>query len=225
MNETLSFSAAQEKKRAKQAWNVFFAHLASAQAAAADECHSLALDLELEGRFDLADHYRVFESEERAHASTMRSLCTEWVEPNRRTKRLLKAKLVGKAGDSLEKMAILHFSIDTSFLTFLGALHRNAPDLISDAAWAGQIQTRLAPIVRDEVFHLNEGQEMTIELARGRSQESRQGLKRRLSIHQRLVARAFSRMFSGTNVPASWLAEMNENSRHRFERSVDSILN
>jgi hypothetical protein len=223
MSELLSFSNAMNKKKNKKAWNAFFAHMASAQNAAADECRSLALDLESEGRFDLADHYRVFESEEREHAASIRSLCTDWIELNRNTNKLYRDKLVGKTNDNFEKMAILHFSLDTSFLTILASIHRNADVLFNDPAWAERVRARLAPIVRDEVFHLNEGQEMTIEIARTRPVEVKQKLKKRLNSHQRMVARAFSRLLSGGNVPETWVNEMNENYRKRFERSIHAL--
>lgn len=225
MVEPLSFNAAMTKKRTKRAWNAFFANLASAQSAAADECHELAIDLEAEGRYDLADHYRVFESEERAHATAMRTLCTEWIEPTPRAKRLYRQRLIGRSTDSLEKMAILHFSLDTSFLTFLGSIHRNADELFNEPEYAAEIRARLAPIVRDEVFHLNEGQEMTIELARSRPAEAKRRLQRRLAVHQKIVAKTVLKLFEGTDVPSSWLEEMNENYRLRFERSIGSIVN
>ncbi|MES2965040.1 MAG: hypothetical protein V4760_14235 [Bdellovibrionota bacterium] len=225
MSELLSFANAFRKKKNKSAWNAFFAHLSSAQIAAADECHELAIDLESEGRFDLADHYRVFESEERAHATAIRSLCTEWVDLNRKEKRLYREKLVGKTTDNFEKMAILHFSLDTSFLTLLGSIHRNADTLFTDPDWAERVRAKLAPIVRDEVFHLNEGQEMTIALSRTRPTETKQKLKKRLTSHQRRVAKTVSRLFSGTNVPENWLSEMNANYKQRFERSIDAIVN
>lgn len=225
MSETLSFEVALQKKKTKLAWSAFFANLASAQSAVADECRWLANDLELEGRYDLADHYRIFESEERAHAASLEALCTDRTRGVARSKRIYSKKVVGHAHDNIEKMAILHFSLDPSFLTFLGSIHRDAETLFGDHARAEVIRSRLAPIVRDEVFHVNEGQEMTLELVRSCTNEAKLKLKARLATHQKLVARAFARLFIGTSVPSTWLNEMNENYRVRFERSVNSLLN
>ena len=77
--------------------------------------------------------------------------------------------------------------------------------------------------MRDEVFHLNEGQEMTIEMTRSMPKEARQRLMKKLTQHQRLVTRAVERLLDETQAPPKCLDEINEAYKQRFERSIHSI--
>ena len=117
----------------KRAWNAFFASLALAEKAAADECRRVAAKIRESGESDLADEYESLAQEEEKHHELAASVCREQIPITDRAAAIYAGKYFSENASVIERLVSVHFVFEPSALAFLGYSAKASDNLIPDS--------------------------------------------------------------------------------------------
>lgn len=215
----------QADERAKS-WNSFFARLAQAEHAAANQCLWLSSQFSAMGELDLAANYAEMAKEEFGHANLVLNVCRSQTELTDVMAQIYSGERLKCAGHAriVEVLALIHLCFEPSAMAFLSFIHKEAHNFF-EKEWADTVSSNFSVILKEESLHIKSGKKIVRRFLKELSSEEVKAITSSIGSNRRFIIGGIRRSFRTGSDDLNLAKLLEERYEFAFQNAISGVLN